>query len=119
MNGSPLDWLRWITEAKTQTDGVSKEIIDSLTQWLGQEESETSGPNFDQWRDTIPNSILTLTELIQRLRQWVGDKVDVKTDDEVIMLTRRIELLERELERLKGRIPSDERRGSDSDDPAS
>lgn len=116
---APFDWVRWVTEAKTQTGGVSKEIIDSWTQWLGQEEHQTSGPDFGQWRETIPNSILTVTDLIQRLKQWVGDTSGVPADDEVTMLTRRIELLERELERLKGRIPPEDMTEADSDEPGS
>ena len=113
MKGS-LEWARWLQELNTQTSGVSKEVIESWTQWFSGDQDEPN-PELGPWRDAIPNSISVVTDLIQRLRQFGNMGAEHGGTDEFEMLTRRIELLERELQRLKERMPSDESVSPDSE----
>ena len=117
MKGS-LEWARWLQELNTQTGGVSKEVIDRWTQWFSGD-NDGLNPELGPWRDAIPSSIATITDLIQRLREWGNQGAAQGSENDVEMLTRRIELLERELQRLKAQIPSDASASSDSEMPGS
>ena len=119
MSDVSFDWVRWLTDLNRETSGVSKEVIDSWTRWMRDQREPGGGPDLGSWKDALPTSIAALSMLIERLQTWSTAATGTKADDEVEQLRRRIELLERELARLKARMSADLNGQGDAEHPGS
>tara|TARA_B100001250_G_scaffold404837_1_gene421377 strand:- start:468 stop:815 length:348 start_codon:yes stop_codon:yes gene_type:complete len=109
MNSQPTDWIRWLGTLTSESDTVSRQVIDRWTEWFNGVQSGDADDGFSAWRDVVPGSIVTLSTMIGQVRSWVMGDAPAPPGVDMASIQRRLEVLERELARLK----ADARAGED------